>query len=45
MGNWLAKELLSMTQRHELRWGDAGGLEHTGQRGIKERKNGETLIA
>ena len=38
MGNGEAKELICMTHRHELRWGDAGGRVGTGQRGIKGRK-------
>ena len=40
MGNGEAKELVCMTHGHELRW--EGG---TGQRGIKGRKNGTTVIA
>ena len=28
-----------MTHGHELRWGNAGGMGGTGQRGIKGRKN------
>ena len=38
MGNGEAKELICMTHGHELRWGNAGGREDTGQRRIKGRK-------
>ena len=44
MGNGEAKELICMTHGQELRWGNNGG-EGTGQRGIKGRKNGITVIA
>ena len=38
MGNGEAKELICMTHVHELRWGNDGGREGTGQRGVKGRK-------
>ena len=38
MGNREAKELMCMTHGHELRGGNSGGREGTGQRGIKGRK-------
>ena len=39
MGNGEAKELICMTHRHELRWGNASGWGGgTGWRGIKGRK-------
>ena len=41
MGNGEAKELTCTTHGHELRWGNAGGMGVTGQRGIKERKKRE----
>ena len=41
MGNRGVKELIGTTHGHELRWGDAGGL----QRGEKGRKIGKTVIA
>ena len=44
MGNVKAKKLICMTHGHELRWGNAGGRGHAGQRGIKGRKNGTTVI-
>ena len=34
-----------MTHGHELKWGNAGGREGTGQRRIKGRKNGTAVIA
>ena len=37
-GNGEARELIRMTHGHELRWGNAGGREDTGQRRIKGRK-------
>ena len=45
MGNGEAKELICMTHGCELRWGNTGGRGCTGWRGIKERKNGTTVIA
>ena len=45
MGNGEAKELIYMTHGHELRWGNDGGREAAGWRGIKGRKNGTTVIA
>ena len=42
MGNGEAKELIPMTHGHELRWGNAGGGEGTGQR---REKNGTTVKA
>ena len=46
MGNGEAKELICTTHGPELR-GDrnAGGMGATGQRWIKGRKNGTTVIA
>ena len=38
MGNVKAKKLICTTHGHELRWGNAGGRGHAGQRGIKGRK-------
>ena len=38
IGNGEAKELICMTHVHELRWGNDGGREGTGQRGVKGRK-------
>ena len=38
MGNGEAKEFICMTHGHELRWGNDGGREAVGQRGIKRRK-------
>ena len=38
MGNGEVKELIPMTHGHELRWGNDGGREGTGQRGITGRK-------
>ena len=35
MGNREAKELTFMAHGHELSWGNAGGMDGTGQRGIK----------
>ena len=40
-----AKELICITHGHELRWGNDGGRDVTGQRGINGRKNGTTIIA
>ena len=34
-----------MTHGHKIRWGNAGGRDGTGWRGIKGRKNGTTVIA
>ena len=46
IGNGEAKELICMTLRHELRAEENnGGKGSTGQRRIKERKNGTTVIA
>ena len=45
MGDGEAKELIYMTHGHELRWGNDSGRSDTGQRGIKGRKNGTTVIA
>ena len=45
MGNGEAKEYICMSQGHELRWRNNGGSGGTGQRGIKGRKNGTTIIA
>ena len=45
MGNGEARELICMTHRHELRWGNDGGRGGTGQRGIKGRKKGTMIIA
>ena len=45
MGNGEAKELICMTHGHELRWGNAGGSGGVGQKVIKGRKNGTTVIA
>ena len=44
-GNGEAKELICITHGHELRWGNDGGRDVTGQRGINGRKNGTTIIA
>ena len=38
MGNGEGKEFICMTHGHELSWGNDGGREGTGQRGIKGRK-------
>ena len=45
MGNGEAKELTHMTHGHELRGGNAGGLEGAGQRGDKGGKIGKIVIA
>ena len=46
IGNGEAKELICMNHGHELRWWNDGRREEaTGQRGIKGRKNGTTVIA
>ena len=45
MGNGEAKELLYVTHGHELRWGNDGGSGGTGWKGIKERKNGTTMMS
>ena len=45
MGNGEPKELICMTHGHELRWETDGGRGGVGQRGIKGRKNGTTLMA
>ena len=45
MGNGEAKELICMTHGHELRRGNDCGRWGTGQRRIKGRKNGTTIIA
>ena len=38
MGNGEAKELLCMTHRRELRQRNVGGVEGTGWRGVRGRK-------
>ena len=38
MVNGETKELICMTHRHELRWGNDGGSGSRRQRGIKGRK-------
>ena len=43
MRNGETKDLICMTHGHELRWRNFGGRD-TGQREIKERKNGTTVI-
>ena len=46
MGNGEVKEFIHTTHGHELRWGavgDAGGKGVQG--GVKERKNGTTVVA
>ena len=43
--NGEAKEFICTTHGHELRGGNDGGRKGTKQRGIKERKNGTTVIA
>ena len=45
IGNVEAKELISMTQGHELKVGNEGGRGCSGWRGIKRRKNGIIVIA
>ena len=45
IGKGEAKKLTCMTHGHELRWGNAGGRWGAGQRGVKGRKNGTTVIA
>ena len=45
IGDGEAKELICITHGHELRWGNDGGRDVTGQRGINGRKNGTTIIA
>ena len=45
MGDGEAKDLIYMTDGHELRLGNAGGRGNAGQRGIKMKKNGTTVIA
>ena len=45
MGNGEVKELICMTNGHELRRQNAGGMGDAGWRGIKGRKNGTTVIA
>ena len=45
MGNGEAKEHTCTTHGHELRGGIAGGYGDTGQRRIKEKKVGITIIA
>ena len=45
IGNGEAKELICMTHGHELRWGNDGERGATGQRRIKGRKIGTTVIA
>ena len=45
IGNGEAKELLSTTHGHELRWGNAGRRGGVGRRGIKRGNNGTTVIA
>ena len=44
MGNRAAKELIYVTHGHELRLGNDGGRGGPGQREIKGRKNGTTVI-
>ena len=41
MGNVEAKELMCMTNGHELKWGNDGGRAGPGQRGIKEGEMGQ----
>ena len=38
IGNVEAKELICMTNGHELRWGNVGGRGCAGRRGVKGRK-------
>ena len=45
MGNGEAEEFICMTHGHELRWMNDGGRWGTGQRGIKGRRNGTSVIA
>ena len=45
MGNREAKEPICITHGHELKGRNAGGKGGAGQRGIKGRKNGTTVIA
>ena len=41
MGNGEAKELICVTHRHELMWGNAGGKEGTGWREKRGEKMGQ----
>ena len=45
IGNVEPKELICTTHGHEPTVGNAGGRGGAGQRGIKGRKNGTTVIA
>ena len=45
MGNGEAKEFICATHGHELRGGNTGGTGDTGQRRIKGKKKGTTVIA
>ena len=46
MGNGEDKGLICTTHGHELRWGNPGGrVGDARHRGIRERKNGTTVIA
>ena len=45
MGSREDKELICMTHGHELRLGNSCGRGAAGQRGIKGRENGTTVIA
>ena len=45
MGNGEAKELICITDGHELRWGNDGGKGGTRWKVIKGRRNGTTVIA
>ena len=38
VGNVEAKELISMTHGHELKWGNVGGRGCAGRRGVKGEK-------
>ena len=45
IGNEEAKEFICTTHGHELRLGNSCGRGDAGQRGIKGRENGTTVIA
>ena len=45
MGNGEAIELTCTTHGHELTWGNAGGRGGAGQKRIKGRKTGTTVVA
>ena len=45
IGNEEGKEHICMTHRHELRWGNDGRRGGIGERGVKRRKQGTTVIA